>query len=242
MPATCRRARTAAAPGGMWQPLPAVVAEAARDVAQQLASSAAGASAAAWEAAASPAAVAMCARAQFYGPQFGANPRTPPTLALSLSLPQCRTAATCRDSPAHSPHLVPVRGAAPGRRPRPRAAPTCSSPIPSQVRGTHPGRFGRTDRVRRDTHLRHPILRGTHGDGDAERGTGGDGARPEPARRRSRTRRVGARSARCAAAPAAAAGGEVSGGVDFMESYDLDDDEPGEGAFLDDYELDEPQL
>ena len=53
----------AAAPGGMWQPLPAVVAEAARDVAQQLASSAAGASASASEAAASPAAVAMCARA-----------------------------------------------------------------------------------------------------------------------------------------------------------------------------------
>ena len=52
------------------------------------------------------------------------------------------------------------------------------------------------------------------------------------------------RSARCAAAPAAAgsSGGEVSGGVDFMESYDLDEDEPGEGAFLDDYELDEPQL
>ena len=50
------------------------------------------------------------------------------------------------------------------------------------------------------------------------------------------------RSARCAAAPAAAAGGEVSGS-DFMESYDLDDDEPGEGEFfLDDYELDEPQL
>ena len=52
------------------------------------------------------------------------------------------------------------------------------------------------------------------------------------------------RSARCAAASAAAgsSGGEVSGGVDFMESYDLDEDEPGEGAFLDDYELDEPQL
>ena len=50
------------------------------------------------------------------------------------------------------------------------------------------------------------------------------------------------RSARCAAAPAAAAGGEVSGGVDFMESYDLDDAAPGEGAVRDDYALDDPQL
>ena len=72
----------AAAPGGMWQPLPAVVAEAARDVAQQLASSAAGASAAAWEAAASPAAVAMYARAILTA-QFGANPRTAHPAPLS---------------------------------------------------------------------------------------------------------------------------------------------------------------
>ena len=33
-----------------------------------------------------------------------------------------------------------------------------------------------------------------------------------------------------------------AGDLDFRGSYDLDEDEPGEGAFLDDYELDEPQL
>ena len=77
-------------------------------MAQQLASSAAGASAAAWRRRRRRR--WRCAPAQFYGP-IRRDPRTAhPRLSL---LPQCRTAATCRDPPAHPPHLVPVRAPCP---------------------------------------------------------------------------------------------------------------------------------
>ena len=190
-PATRRlpvRGEVAAAPGGIWQPLPAVVAEAARDAAQQLASSAAGASAAAWEAAASPAAVAMCARAQFYGAILRRESAHPAQLSLSLSLPQCRTAATCRDSPAHPPHLVPVRAPCPPAA----VARAPLRPPPYPIPGTRNASWALRENGPRSMGHPSPSPDLTRNDGDAtpneERVVM---ARPEPARRRSGTRRVG---------------------------------------------------
>ena len=62
-----------------------------------------------------------CAPAQFYGPQFGANPRTPPTLSLSLitPVPHRRDLPRFARSPAApSASACPV----PARRRRPRAS------------------------------------------------------------------------------------------------------------------------